>query len=62
MRSARRPESPTHGSRVPTVMSAMTSKVFTTKNPNMATEDSVANWGELKPVLTEIGRPYLSLE
>lgn len=42
--------------------SAMTTKVLTRKNPNMPSEDAVAQWGRLRPVLTDIANLYLSVE
>lgn len=43
-------------------MSAVTDKVLTQKNPTMPTEDAVAHWDRLRPVLVDIAHLYLATE
>ena len=43
-------------------MSALTDKRLTEKNPTMPTEDAVANWERLRPILVDIARLYLDTE
>ncbi len=43
-------------------LSRLTDKTLTLKNPNVPTEDAVANWDRLRPVLTTIANLYLSTE
>jgi hypothetical protein len=43
-------------------MSALTGKRLTQKNPTMPTEDAVANWDRLRPILADVARLYLDTE
>jgi hypothetical protein len=43
-------------------LSRLTAKGLTLKNPTMPTEDAVANWDRLRPVLVTIANLYLSTE
>ncbi len=43
-------------------LSRLTSKTLTLKNPTMPTDDAVANWDRLRPVLVTIAKLYLSRE
>jgi len=43
-------------------LSRLTTKTLTLKNPTMPTDDAVANWDRLRPVLVTIANLYLSTE
>lgn len=43
-------------------MNAMTARTLALKYPTMPTDDAVANWDQLRPVLVDVARLYLSTE